>query len=113
MGGWRVDANNWGSDWTIVRLNHTSAVCLSPASKEADTVEDLPWFSNAAKPKKDSHDPVKVRLWSPPIPATAEMRCLTLLYSIKQSGSLGLLQRQEGCFIISELIFVCLNNSDG
>ncbi|VDN20665.1 unnamed protein product [Dibothriocephalus latus] len=126
--GWKNDGNNWQRHWRIHRelsdsenVSHLPVLCLSANQlyqiskqddEDADT--DSSWVSSAdtkgtsGRVSGDSAMDIQARLWSPTVPSTLCLRCLTLVYSITLGSvtpevnsrdrlpSLALLQRQEG-----------------
>lgn len=97
MGRWSNDPSNWNQKWQLDASSN--AVCLmnTPVEEENDAVDDMPWLSFGTRSTEGKKTSTESRLWSPPIPSAAGMRCLTLAYNINvANGSLRLLQRQEG-----------------
>ncbi len=107
--GWSNDLNNWQHRWTIDKSDHTLCLSSKPSQPTAGPEEDSGTYSwlpqsalrKKAKPKKMTD--IQARLWSPPLPAELNLRCLHFVYKIStgtpQSGKpigLSLLQRQEG-----------------
>lgn len=99
MGKWTNDAANWNQKWEL----EDGGVCLKNIPNEPDTAEDdMPWLKSKKKQENTAIKNVKAPLWSPPIPETAGMRCITMDYNIQVDTeestfySLALLQQQEG-----------------
>uniref|UniRef100_A0A915EYT1 MAM domain-containing protein n=1 Tax=Echinococcus canadensis TaxID=519352 RepID=A0A915EYT1_9CEST len=99
IGGWVNDISNYHQKWELIK----GAICLHnvPADTKISS-GGVPWFSaNSRKEDKATRNP-KAPLWSPPVPQTVGMRCVTIDYHISfndvESGSysLALLQQQDG-----------------
>ncbi|VDO03364.1 unnamed protein product [Rodentolepis nana] len=108
MGKWTNDQANWNQKWELV----DGAICLKNIPMEPDAPgDDMPWF--AMKPKKGNKVPKssKAPLWSPPIPDTAGMRCITIDYNFlvdsdeTNTYSLAVLQQQDGHYVLSQCHF--------
>lgn len=104
MGKWTNDPANWNQKWELV----DGAICLKNVPTEPEVADDdLPWL--AMKPKKENEVPksAKAPLWSPPIPDTAGMHCITIDYNIlvdldeSKTYGLSVLQQQDGWFAFS------------
>ncbi|VUZ53338.1 unnamed protein product [Hymenolepis diminuta] len=99
MGKWTNDPANWNQKWELV----DGAICLKNIPTEPEVADDdLPWL--AMKSKKENKVPksAKAPLWSPPIPDTAGMHCITIDYNIlvdldeSKTYGLAVLQQQDG-----------------
>ncbi|KAM7535665.1 hypothetical protein Aperf_G00000093819 [Anoplocephala perfoliata] len=99
MGKWANDLSNWNQKWELI----DGTVCLKNILAEPETAEDgMPWFAVKSKSKETTPKSSKAPLWSPPIPESTGMRCITMDYNIhmdsneSKSYSLAVLQQQDG-----------------
>ena len=99
MGKWTNDIANWNQKWELSNGN----LCLRniPPELEMES-DDIPWLSmNFAREDKTVKNS-KAPLWSPPIPQTLGMRCITMDYKISvysqdaELSRLAMLQQQDG-----------------
>lgn len=79
------------------------AICLHNIAIETEMhSEDIPWLSGNAKAKDRIVRNSKAPLWSPPIPHSLGMRCITMDYKITvetedtEIYGLAMLQQQDG-----------------
>lgn len=99
MGKWANDLSNWNQKWELI----DEAICLKNIPAEPETVEDdMPWFAVKPNAKENPLKSTKAPLWSPPIPQSAGMSCITMVYNIhidsdeSETYSLAVLQQQDG-----------------
>ncbi|KAM7535734.1 hypothetical protein Aperf_G00000093792 [Anoplocephala perfoliata] len=99
MGKWANDASNWNQRWELI----DGAICLKNIPTEPEVIEDdMPWFAVKSNTEENSLKSTKALLWSPPIPKSTGMCCITMDYNIKidsvESGtySLAVLEQQDG-----------------
>ena len=101
MGDWVNDVANWKQKWQLV----DGAICLCNIPvKLQKTSEGVPWLAASTKRDGKTSKNTKAPLWSPPIPQTLGMRCITMHYKISEHSknskseafSFALLQQQDG-----------------
>ncbi|KAL5965861.1 hypothetical protein TSMEX_006411 [Taenia solium] len=98
-GGWVNDVSNYHQKWELIN----GAICLHNVPADVKLSSDgVPWFSANSRKEDKKTKNLKALLWSPPIPQTVGMRCVTIDYNMSfnnvksESHSLTLLQQQDG-----------------
>ena len=98
-GSWVNDISNWNQKWDLFKGH----MCLHNALPEPKKhAKGMPWLSSKY-PKKDKIvKQAKTRLWSPPIPHSVGMHCITMDYIINGNSVhshfyyFAVLQQQDG-----------------
>nr|CDS19889.1 MAM [Echinococcus granulosus] len=97
-GKWTNDAANWHQKWELIN----GAICLRNVPSESGESDDTMFWLSLNTVKEDIIRNTKALLWSPPIPQSVGMRCITMDYLIdmfsenSEAHRLAMLQQQTG-----------------